>query len=321
MILAVDGGATKTVALVFKDEVLGVGVSSSGNFVEVGEEKAKENLLEAVNEALRNASASIDEVKKATFSLAGVGDSRKFTEVGERIAKSIFRNAKVQNDGYGAMRATAMFKEGAVFAPGTGSVAFLQKGGKVTRIGGWGWFFGDEGSASWIAKRAITYATRSVDGVEVESVLPREVEKFFGDEFREVVTRLTKEQNKREIASFAVRVDQLSATDVLAFKVMKEVSEYIDTMVERLKRDVDNVYLLGGVMRSNAVRRLLRNKVRYFMGYHAVVGGVVELLKVNDEETRDDLVRQVNRALAKLPPERLRKYLFIESVNELYHGL
>ncbi|AWR95215.1 BadF/BadG/BcrA/BcrD ATPase family protein [Acidianus brierleyi] len=321
MILAVDGGATKTVAAVYKDEILGVGISSSGNYTEVGEEQAKKNIMEAINDALNNSSVSLKEINKAVFALAGVGDSKKFTEIGERIAKDIFKDSIVMNDGVSALRATNLFNDGAVFAPGTGSVAFYQKNGEIIRVGGWGWFFGDEGSASWIAKNAITYAIRSVDKIEKESKIPEEVEKFFGGEFREVVTRLSKEQNKRLIASFAVNIDKLSKNDELAFKVMKNAAEYIDLMVNRLKKDVNNVYLLGGVMRSSTIRNLMSNKVRYFYGYHSVIGGIITLEKINKEEIRDDLVKQLNKNLIKEPEEKLRKLLFIENTEELSHGL
>lgn len=321
MILAVDGGATKTVAVVYKDEILGVGISSSGNYTEVGEEQAKKNIMEAISEALNNSSVTLKEIEKAIFALAGIGDSKKFTEIGERIAKDIFKDSIVINDGVSALRATNLFNDGAVFAPGTGSVAFYQKNGEIVRVGGWGWFFGDEGSASWISKNAITYAIRSIDKIEKESKIPEEVEKFFGGEFREVVTRLSKEQNKRLIASFAVNIDKLSKNDELAFKVMKNAAEYIDLMVNRLKKDVNNVYLLGGVMRSSTIRNLMNNKVRYFYGYHSVIGGIIALEKIHEEEIRNDLVKQLNKNLMKEPEEKLRKLLFIENIEELYHGL
>lgn len=321
MILAVDGGATKTVAAVYKDEILGVGISSSGNYTEVGEEQAKKNIIVAINEALNNSSVSLKEIDKAIFALAGIGDSKKFTEIGERIAKDIFKDSIVMNDGVSALRATNLFNDGAVFAPGTGSVAFYQKNGEIVRVGGWGWFFGDEGSASWISKNAITYAIRSIDKIEKESKIPEEVEKFFGGEFREVVTRLSKEQNKRLIASFAVNIDKLSKNDDVAFKVMKNAAEYIDLMVNRLKKDINNVYLLGGVMRSSTIRNLMNNKVRYFYGYHSVIGGIITLEKIHEEELRDDLVEQLNKNLMKEPEEKLRKLLFIENTEELSHGL
>ncbi|ARM76705.1 BadF/BadG/BcrA/BcrD ATPase family protein [Acidianus manzaensis] len=326
MILSVDGGATKTVAIVYKDEILGIGISSSGNYTEVGEVEAKNNILDAINEALTNASVSMKEIDRAIFSLAGIGDSKKFTEIGENIAKSIFKNAVVINDGVGALRATNMLNDGGVFAPGTGSVGYIQKNGIIQRIGGWGWFFGDEGSASWISRTAITYAIRSIDKIEEESKLPEEIEKFFGGEFREVVMKLSKEQNKRLIASFAVKVDELSKNDSLSLKVINLASQYILSMVRRLKREFNNdktkVALLGGVMRSSKISQDLQNEVnRIFYGYHAAIGGIITLEKINDEDIRDNLVKQFNNKLYKEPDERLKKFLFIENKEEILHGL
>lgn len=325
MLLAVDGGATKTVAVVYKDEILGVGISSSGNFVEVGVEEARKNILEAINEALNNASVSINEIKKAMFALAGIGDSKKFTEIGENLARGIFKDAIVMNDGVAGLRATTLFNDGAVFAPGTGSVGYVQKNGNIQRIGGWGWFFGDEGSASWIARTAITYALRVVDKIEEDSKLPETVEKFFGGEFREVVTRLSKEQNKRLIASFAVKVDELARTDKVALKVIRQASEYINLMVSRLRKEFNGrrkVSLLGGVMRSSIIRNEVKDKVDIILyGYHAVIGGIITLERITDENVRDELVRQLNKKLYKEPEDKLRKFLFIENKEEISYGL
>uniref|UniRef100_A0A2U9IPI3 N-acetylglucosamine kinase n=1 Tax=Acidianus sulfidivorans JP7 TaxID=619593 RepID=A0A2U9IPI3_9CREN len=326
MLLSVDGGATKTVAIVYKDEILGIGISSSGNYTEVGENEAKKNILDAINEALNNASVSMKEIKKAIFSLAGIGDSKKFTEIGENLAKSIFKDSIVINDGVGALRATTMFNDGGVFAPGTGSVGYIQKNGKIERIGGWGWFFGDEGSASWIARTAITYAIRSVDKIEEDSKLPEEIEKFFGGEFREVIIKLSKEQNKRLIASFAVKVDELSKFDPLSLKVINLASQYILSMVKRLKREFNNdktkVSLLGGVMRSSKIRKDLKNEVnKILFGYHAAIGGIITLEKINDENTRDEIIKQFNNKLYNEPLEKLKNFLFIENKEEILNGL
>ncbi|NON62683.1 BadF/BadG/BcrA/BcrD ATPase family protein, partial [Acidianus sp. RZ1] len=88
MILAVDGGATKTVALLIDEnnlKVLGVGLSESSNFTAVGEQIAEENLKEAINEALRGKIPD-----KAIFALAGIGDSNIDTLTGKKIAERIF---------------------------------------------------------------------------------------------------------------------------------------------------------------------------------------------------------------------------------------
>lgn len=315
MILAVDGGATKTIALLFDEKnfrIRGIGLSGSSNFTVIGVNKAEENLRKAIKEA------EGDRADKAVFCLAGIGDSEEDTKKGEEMVRRIFPNAQVYNDGVGAYRATNLFEDGGVFAPGTGSVAFYQKNGVLHRVGGWSWIFGDEGSASWIAKTAITYATRVVDGIEENSELPKAVEDYFKLPFREAVIRLSKEQDKRLIASFAVVVDSLAQKgDPLALRVMKEASEYIKKMINRLKREGGRVSVIGGVMNSKIIKEEISPLgVNIFYSYHAVIGGVVLAGVKMSFEDRDKLVKELTQMIYSLPEDELRNYLFIDAKSK-----
>jgi glucosamine kinase len=55
---------------------------------------------------------------------------------------------------------------------GTGSVAFGRgPTGTFARCGGWGPYFGDEGSGAWIGRRALSVVTAAADGREPETTL------------------------------------------------------------------------------------------------------------------------------------------------------
>lgn len=62
--------------------------------------------------------------------------------------------------------------EGVLLLSGTGSMA-VARGveGQVVRVGGWGDILGDEGSAAWIGREALTLAARALDG-RAPAVLP-----------------------------------------------------------------------------------------------------------------------------------------------------
>ncbi|BCU66922.1 hypothetical protein HS7_03590 [Sulfolobales archaeon HS-7] len=316
MLLAVDGGATKTVAVIYRSgEILGVGLGGSGNFTEVGISNARSNVMEAINEALSWSSAKISDIERGVFALAGIGDSEEFTRIGTELAKGIITNSLVVNDGVGCYRMSNLNYDGGVFAPGTGSVGFIQLNGNLKRIGGWGWIFGDEGSAINISKRAIIYATRVIDGLEEDSEIPYALERFSGLPFREAVTFLTKEKDKRKIASFAPVIDKLAQNgDRIALKVIYENAEYIKAVILRLRRTVDRVSIVGGVMRSQITRKLLEGlNLKMFFGYYAVIGGIVYGGEMVDEGMRDDLISQMREYLTRIPETRLRKYLFVDS--------
>ncbi|WP_252897047.1 BadF/BadG/BcrA/BcrD ATPase family protein [Metallosphaera hakonensis] len=181
---------------------------------------------------------------------------------------------------------------------GTGNVAYIQKSGQMRRLAGWGWFFGDEGSASYIGRKALTMATRAVDGL-VESRLPEEVESFFGKPLREVIERFTRRPNKRAIASFARIVDGLAERgDPASILIMNEVIEYLDSMLKRIKREVDRVAGTGGVFKSRLVRRKFPDLTVY-ESYQTVIGSVILLLENVTEEDRTQLLKQLDELRGK----------------------
>jgi N-acetylglucosamine kinase-like BadF-type ATPase len=64
--------------------------------------------------------------------------------------------------------------DGIVVIAGTGSVAIgSDDAGHRVRRGGWGFLFGDEGSAVWIAREAIAAAMRDADDGDAETPLAR----------------------------------------------------------------------------------------------------------------------------------------------------
>ena len=53
---------------------------------------------------------------------------------------------------------------GALLLAGTGSMVWASDGARTLRVGGYGEAFGDEGSAFWIGREALSMATRESDG-------------------------------------------------------------------------------------------------------------------------------------------------------------
>ncbi|QKQ99449.1 hypothetical protein GWK48_02720 [Metallosphaera tengchongensis] len=298
--LAVEGGGTKTIAVVFHGvEILGVGMAGSSNLVEVGRDRAERALREAIGEALSEASTSMEEVQESAFALAGVGDSPGFTREVVELVKSIREGAVIMNDGEAAVRLAHLFEDGGAVVAGTGSVGYIQRGGSMRRLGGWGWFFGDEGSASYIGKRAITMATRALDGL-LESRLPGELERFYGMEIRDIIEMFTRRPDKSRIASFAKVVDRLAKEgDPTAVQIMNETVEYISAVLERMKREVTRVAGVGGVFNSAYVKERLK-WLRTYRGYQAVVGCVVSLRVGLKEEDRDNLLTQLEKFMSRL---------------------
>lgn len=166
--LGVDGGASKTAALVTDDggKSLGDGVAGPSNHLRVGIETAARNIERAVNKALVNADVASREIVYAYCGIAGADHPAHRQEIVDSLNIFFPRgNFTVDNDARIALTGAIGFGAGIVVIAGTGSVAYgRNEAGEEARAGGWGPTLGDEGSAYGIARAGLTAVLRAHDG-------------------------------------------------------------------------------------------------------------------------------------------------------------
>src|SRR5438105_659794 len=166
--LGVDGGASKTAALVTDDsgKCLGDGVAGPSNHLRVGIETAARNIERAVNKALVTADVASREIHWAYCGIAGADHPAHRQEVVDSLSIFFPRgNFTVDNDARIALTGAIGFGGGVVVIAGTGSVAFgRNEAGTEARAGGWGPTIGDEGSGFGIARNGLSAIVRSYDG-------------------------------------------------------------------------------------------------------------------------------------------------------------
>ncbi|MEM0136235.1 MAG: BadF/BadG/BcrA/BcrD ATPase family protein [Thermoplasmatales archaeon] len=316
MLLSVDGGATKTIAILVDEEnttVEGVGVSGPASLISVPIDLAGQNIMKAINDALDDAHIHLSEVNNAVFGLSGMGDSKELNKNGSQLIYRLTSREDfgVVNDGLPAFTLAHLNKDGIIFAGGTGSVVYYRINGSTRRVGGWNWFVGDDGSASWIAKRALNLATLEYDDIYPEKRIVREAKKYFGMEFREAIAFLDKHQDKRIISGFAPYVSYLAISGYLpAIKILEESAEYISSILITISKKYSikpRISLIGGTMQAGSFYTdLIFNKLKIkgsvFYGYHVAIGGIIlMLLDKHDlnESVRDNLINQMNAFLRK----------------------
>lgn len=166
--LGVDGGASKTAALVIDEEgqALGRGVAGPSNHLRVGIETATRNIERAVNIALVEAGMAIRQVEYAYCGIAGADHPAHRQRVIDSLRIFFPRgNFIVDNDARPALTGAIGFGSGIVIISGTGSVAFgRNEAGQEARAGGWGPTIGDEGSGYAIARDGLSAIVRAHDG-------------------------------------------------------------------------------------------------------------------------------------------------------------
>jgi N-acetylglucosamine kinase-like BadF-type ATPase len=172
--LGVDGGQSSTTAVIGDEtgRVLGVGYGGPCNHVGAAEGRAK--LAGAVQSSLRGACAQAGlGAESVRFTSACLGFSGGAADK-ESILKEILRSDRtlVTDDALIALAGATAGEPGLVVIAGTGSIAFGRNStGRTARAGGWGYLFGDEGGAFWIARQALRAALRWEEGWGVPTAL------------------------------------------------------------------------------------------------------------------------------------------------------
>jgi N-acetylglucosamine kinase-like BadF-type ATPase len=166
--LGVDGGGTKTHAVLINDDKIQVGEGFSGasNPLRVGVESAVKNILTAITKASDSANRSRGDIVSAQIGLAGVR-REDLRYLFRNQIKDYLRIGKivVTTDAEIALYAATEGKEGLVIIAGTGSVCMgRNKNGEMASAGGWGPLAGDEGGGAGIARRALQAIAKSSDG-------------------------------------------------------------------------------------------------------------------------------------------------------------
>jgi N-acetylglucosamine kinase-like BadF-type ATPase len=197
----IDGGQSSTQAVIGNEfgEIIARG--SAGPADEVGQDATSTRLRDALQDALVDAIVRAQLPADSRFEavVAGVsGYEGMLVGVPPSLPADRFI---MMHDAPIAHAAALGGAPGVVVIAGTGSVAYgVASDGRSATTGGWGYLFGDEGSAFWIARTAISVAAmhETCEGA-------RALESFFGyPNMRALVRAFYNEMITRDaIASFA----------------------------------------------------------------------------------------------------------------------
>ena len=164
-VLGIDGGGTKTLALLgdLDGNVLARGVSGASNYNAVGFDAACSALESAIHMARKEYPG---EISALCLGLAGAGrkeDIERFQNWA--VHKFPKTPIKVVNDARILLMAGATSGPTLALICGTGSIVYGRTiTGELIRAGGWGYLFGDEGSGSAIGLAALRAVMQAYDG-------------------------------------------------------------------------------------------------------------------------------------------------------------
>jgi N-acetylglucosamine kinase-like BadF-type ATPase len=170
--IGVDGGATTTRAVVIDENwtVVARGEAGSSNSYSVGEKRAVQNVLSAIEDALRSSSIGPGRIESWGLGLAGAISETEQAQwrAALRAANQSTLSAAmvaIDEDVVAAQKGAFGSEAGAVCIAGTGANCFgINERGERARADGWGPLLGDRGSGYAIGEAALRAACLMADG-------------------------------------------------------------------------------------------------------------------------------------------------------------
>jgi N-acetylglucosamine kinase-like BadF-type ATPase len=272
LFLGIDGGQSSTVALIGDGNgvVLGVGQAGPCNHVKDsrrGPAKLRRAILGAVTAAWRNAPNATKRLpifESAYFGMSG-GPEDKAAIIAQVIRA---RHLEVTHDAVTALVGATEGRPGIIVISGTGSICFgMNSSGATARAGGWGYVFGDEGSAFDTARQALRASLAMEEGWGPSTALRTRIIEFTGVTDANAVLHAwyTEKFARSHAATFARIVDECAiAGDHVARSILWRAAHELASLVERVRprlfrpKEEALISYIGGAFKS----RIMLNRYK-----------------------------------------------------------
>jgi N-acetylglucosamine kinase-like BadF-type ATPase len=271
--LGIDGGQSKTTALIGDQSgrVLGTGTSGPCNHVATGD--GREKFVNAISGCLAAACRKAGLVPtELSFESACLGFSGG-PEDKRALVRELINAEKltVTTDAWIALSGATGGKPGIVALAGTGSIALGRDGaGRTARAGGWGYIFGDEGGAFDIVRQALRAWLRSEEGWGPPTALKRKLMEATGaSSANELLHMFYSDAYPRDrVAGYATLVDEaVLEGDAVAHQIIAGAARHLAGLVTAVRDQLFAagsqvlVSYTGGAFRNTLLGDMFRTQV------------------------------------------------------------
>jgi N-acetylglucosamine kinase-like BadF-type ATPase len=277
LLLGVDGGGSKTVALLVDSsgQMLGMGMGGAANYHIFGIEHTFNSVKQAVDGALQG-----QKPDAVGFCMAAADMPHDFAQL-----RAAFNNlalpcpSTIHNDSIGIFRAGSRYPYGVGVVCGTGfNAGGISKTGYEFRLPALGSVTGDCAGGGYLGERALGAAFRAWDGRGKETMLTSAILKAFdAPDFETLAERYVQEQiTEQHINDLAPLVFEVSEQgDEVARQLIYEQGVELGTAANAVLRRLDLLeedcdVVLGGSM-AYGKGSLLMDTVTEIVQPHAVV--------------------------------------------------
>ncbi|MFA6948627.1 MAG: BadF/BadG/BcrA/BcrD ATPase family protein [Eubacteriales bacterium] len=294
-LIGIDGGGTKTELALCRYDGSAVKtlLAAATNACDTGFEAARNTLFAAIDALI----SGIDqgEIGGLFAGLSGgiTGDNKRLFSQALHERYSEIPNIANDSDIVNALSSGIPYGDGGVVISGTGSVAYERSGGKMRRIGGWGYLIDRGGSGYDLGRDALYASLCYFDGRGPETSLKAKLEHTLGAPIDIAVGEIYK-KGKTLIASLAPLVfEAYSEGDDVARAVVGENVRELCRLIRSIK--AEKIVLAGGIFSHRGImlpeiERALGG-VKYdfiFPAAKPVFGAVAEAAKLCGIRADDD---------------------------------
>ena len=175
IVVGVDAGGSKTRIIVATSagETLAE-VSGGGAAMSPGNADYCAGIISTLLATALASAEQVDTMPRALYAgVAGTGREAEQIALQDALSRlELAEEVVVETDASVALADAFGERSGVLLIAGTGSIAFGRgPSGLLARCGGWGPVFGDEGSGTWIGRRALSVVAAAHDGREPETTL------------------------------------------------------------------------------------------------------------------------------------------------------
>jgi len=325
-VAGVDGGNTKTEALVANGEgaLLGYGRSGCGNYEGPGLEAARREIRKALEAAIAQGGVAARDIAACCFGLAGADFPEDFVMLQEGMEElGVGRKVIIENDAIIGLRAgtTLGYGAGVIMGGGTKTVGRAPDGREV-RFPGEGYIFGDWGGGSQVSLDVLHRVFRAYQGRgKPTALLPATLEFFGVRDMEELTRRLYRDEitHEQRMALTPLCFRVAAQGDEVAQEIIKMVGEEtavsaaaVLKQLELLDKPAD-VVLIGslftkgeGPLLMDTVRARLAELAPYArpvrLRHPPVVGAILLALEACGVVVGERIMTRLEETAAKVVP-------------------
>ncbi|HOT93224.1 MAG TPA: BadF/BadG/BcrA/BcrD ATPase family protein [Anaerolineae bacterium] len=239
ILIGIDGGGSKTTALIADRDgiILGRGTSGPSNYLVIGAEAAYAALDAAVE-----AAAGEQPVRPAVLCLGMAGAARPADQAVLRAwtdARYPGVPVVITHDARLSLAAGTPEGWGVAVLCGTGSMVYGEDPhGQVARADGWGYLLGDDGSGYAIGRAALRAVARAADGRGPQTALTEAIlEHWSLAQPQDLIGHVYQSTQRADIAALAALTEAVALQgDAVAEAILQDAGRELAVSVEAVAR-------------------------------------------------------------------------------------